>query len=94
MCRANQPVAPYPYHPARAARELRQLRRLALVGAQRVRERHLEAELPQRRDEREELLALVLSVCRRVISELGDAHGVVLGVPRASGAECLKLVGC
>jgi hypothetical protein len=91
--RANKPVEPYPYHPARAVQELRQLRRLALVGTQRVGERHLEAELPQRRDEREELLALVLSVCRRVISELGDAHGVVLGVPRTGGAKCLKLLG-
>lgn len=43
---ANQPVEPYPYHPARAAQELGQLRRLALVGAQRVGERHLKAELP------------------------------------------------
>lgn len=93
-CHADQPVELYPYHPARAAQELGQLRRLALVGAQRVRKRHLKAELAQRRDEREELLALVLSVCRRVISELGDAHGVVLGVPRASRAERFELLGC
>lgn len=67
------------------------LRHVPLVRTECVRERHLEPELAQRVHERQEHLALVLGVRGRVIGELGDANGVVLGVPGSGAAKRLEL---
>lgn len=70
-----------------------ELRCLAFLRSKRVGKRHLKAKLSERSDQSEELLALVLRVRRGVVSEFGDAHGVVLGVPGASSTERLELLG-
>jgi len=61
------------------------------VWAQRVGQRHLEAELSQRRNECEELVAATLGVRGRIIGELGEAHDVVLRVSRTRAAQRFEL---
>ena len=78
---------------SRAAREPEPLRRLPLLRAECIGDRHLEPEFAQGFDKRQEPLALVLGVCRRIIGELCDAHGVVLGVPGSGSAKCFELCG-
>lgn len=78
---------------SRAARKTELLRRVPLLRAEGIGDRHLKPEFAQCFDKRQELLALVLGICRRIIGELCDAHGVVLGVPGSGSAERFELCG-
>jgi len=75
------------------AREMDPLRRLSLVRAERIGQRHLEPELAQRADQRQELLALMRGVCGWISGKFRDAYGVVLRVPRSGSAKRLELRG-